>query len=346
MLELRKIAHSYGESRTLRDVSLQLRDGEIACILGPSGCGKTTLLRCIAGFEQLGGGSIEMDGLTISSVTKHLAAENRRIGMVFQDYALLPHLTVQQNVCFGLHEKSRQDAQRIAGTMLQHVRLAEFASRYPHELSGGQQQRIAIARALAPQPELLLMDEPFSNLDASMRAGIGREIKSLLNSLGTTALIATHDHQDAFAIGDTIGVMDKGELLQWDSSYDVYHQPKDRFVANFVGRGVWLPGRVIGDDEIEMELGVARGTMTARYPVGTNVELFLRPDDVVHDDSSSLKLEVTGKRFRGADFLYELQLPGGEKILSSVPSHHDHAVGEKIGIRLETDHIVVFPQQH
>ena len=344
MLELRDITHSYGESLILDHVSLELDNGDIACVLGPSGCGKTTLLRCIAGFERLQGGSILIDGQTISSATEHVAAENRRIGMVFQDYALLPHLTVQKNVMFGLHDKSREDAQRIATTMLQQVRLAEYASRFPHELSGGQQQRVAIARALAPEPELLLMDEPFSNLDAGMRTGIGREIKSLLNSLGATALVATHDHQDAFALGDTIGVMNKGELLQWDSSYDIYHQPKDRFIANFIGRGVWLPGRVTGASEIEIELGTARGTLTASYPAGTDVELFLRPDDVVHDDSSSLELEVVGKRFRGVDFLYELKLPGGATILSAVPSHHDHAVGEKIGVRLDTDHIVVFPR--
>ncbi len=342
MLDLKNVSHSYGQALVLDDVSLVLQKGDVACILGPSGCGKTTLLRCIAGFEHLHSGTIRIDGHTISSATKHVAAEDRRIGMVFQDYALLPHLNVQENVMFGLHEKDRGDAQRISRRFLEQVGLAEFAARFPHELSGGQQQRVAIARALAPGPELLLMDEPFSNLDASMRSGIGREIKSLLASVGATALIATHDHQDAFALGDTLGVMNKGKLLQWDSSYDIYHQPKDHFVAEFIGRGVWLPGRVNGENEIETEIGSAHGEMASRYSSGTEVEIFLRPDDIVHDDASTLRLEVAGRRFRGSDFLYELRLPGGALILSSVPSHHDHAVGEKIGIRLETKHLVVF----
>ena len=204
---------------------------------------------------------------------------------------------------------------------------------------------MAIARALAPGPELLLMDEPFSNLDASMRSDIGREIKLLLGSVGATALIATHDHQDAFALGDTLGIMNKGKLLQWDSTYNLYHQPKDQFVAEFIGRGAWLAGRVIAEDEVETELGIARGDMTSPYSPGTAVELFLRPDDVIHDDASTLRIEVVGRRFRGSDFLYELRLPGGTVILSSVPSHHDHAVGEKIGIRLATKSRVVFARR-
>ena len=216
--------------------------------------------------------------------------------------------------------------------MLGQVGLVDFADRYPHELSGGQQQRVAIARALAPAPALLLMDEPFSNLDASMRSGLGREVKSLLSSLGITALIATHDHHDAFALSDMVGVMHDGKLLQWDSAYNIYHQPKNRFVADFVGRGVWLPGRVASDNEIKIEPGIARGTMTTNYPVGTEVELFLRPDDIVHDDASRLQAEVTGRRFRGSEFLYELRLPSGASLLSLVPSHHDHALGEMIDI--------------
>ena len=344
MLELQNVNHSYGKTLVLDDVSLHLAKGDVACVLGPSGCGKTTLLRCIAGFEHLQGGTIEVDGQIVSSASLHVPAEKRRIGMVFQDNALLPHLNVQENVMFGLHEKARSDAERTAARVLEQVGLAELAARFPHELSGGQQQRVAIARALAPGPELLLMDEPFSNLDASMRSGIGREIKSLLRSVGATALIATHDHQDAFALGDTLGVMNKGKLLQWDSSYNVYHQPNDQFVAGFIGRGVWLPGRVIGENEIETELGTARGEMTAQYSAGKAVELFLRPDDVVHDDASTLKIEIVGRRFRGSDFLYELRLPSGALILSAVPGHHDHAVGEKIGVRLATRHMVVFPR--
>ena len=345
MLELKNVCHRYDQTPILENISLELKTGEVACVLGPSGCGKTTLLRCIAGFERLQAGTILVDREVISSNTHHLPAEKRRIGMVFQDYALLPHLKVQENVMFGLHDKEHGEAQKTASRLLAQVGLAEFARRYPHELSGGQQQRVAIARALAPGPELLLMDEPFSNLDASMRSGIGREIKTLLASVGATALIATHDHQDAFALSDILGVMNKGELLQWDSSYNIYHQPRDKFVAGFIGRGVWLPGRVNGENEVETELGTAHGNMTAQYSPGTEVEIFLRPDDIVHDDASTLRIEVAGKRFRGSDFLYELRLPGGTLILSSISGHHDHAIGENIGIRLESKHVVVFERK-
>jgi len=342
MLELRKVSHRYDRSLVLDQISLQLGEGEIGCILGPSGCGKTTLLRCIAGFESLADGEILVRAETISSVKEQMPPEDRRIGMVFQDYALLPHLTSLQNVMFGLHEKPRRLQADIAASTLAKVGLADFADRYPHELSGGQQQRVAIARALAPSPTLLLMDEPFSNIDASMRADLGGEVKILLNQLGTTALVATHDHHDAFALSDMLGVMDAGTLLQWDSAYAIYHEPASRFVADFVGRGVWLKGRVLSSSEIEIEPGTAHGTMTHDYPDGTDVELFLRPDDVVHDDTSELQAEVISRRFRGSEFLYELRLPSGATLLSSVPSHHDHSIGEMVGIRIQTDHLVVF----
>lgn len=342
MLELDSVTHRYEKSLTLDAVTLSLDRGDIGCVLGPSGCGKTTLLRCIAGFESVTGGSIRVDGVTNSSTTMNLPPEKRRIGMVFQDYALLPHLTARQNVLFALHELTRAAADKTADDMLARVGLVEFGDRYPHQLSGGQQQRIAIARALAPKPALLLMDEPFSSIDGSMRSGLGRQIKELLKSLGTTALVATHDHHDAFSLSDAVGVMRRGRLLQWDTAYDIYHRPMSRFVAEFVGRGVWLNGRVTSESEVEIEIGKARGSMTNTYAPGTAVELFLRPDDVVHDDASSLQAKVVERRFRGSEFLYELQLPSGAIVLSSVPSHHDHAVGEMIGIRLETEHMVVF----
>ncbi len=343
MIELVGIEHSYGATAVLRQVSLKLEAGQIGCVLGPSGCGKTTLLRCIAGFESISGGEIRTSNAVLSSATEHVPAESRHIGMVFQDYALLPHLTVLQNVAFGLHRSGKDERKQRALDMLERVRLQELSARYPHELSGGQQQRVAIARALAPQPELLLMDEPFSNLDVGMRGSLGREIKELLNALGATALIATHDHHDAFSMGDVAGVLNAGKLSQWSSTYDLYHQPADRFVAEFVGRGVWLPGVVSGRNEVEIELGHARGHVREALEAGSHVELLLRPDDVVHDDDSELKAKVISRRFRGSEFLYELALPSGRQVLSSVPSHHDHSVGEYIGIRLETEHMVVFP---
>jgi iron(III) transport system ATP-binding protein len=344
MLTLSHVACNYGAEPVLNDVSFKLERGHIGCILGPSGCGKTTLLRCIAGFERVRGGEIRTAGVMLSTPKRHVPAEQRRIGMVFQDYALLPHLTALKNVEFGLRGMSAAARKTRAMQFLEQVGLTQLAARFPHELSGGQQQRVAIARAMAPQPDLLLMDEPFSNLDAGLRQSLGQEMRELLKSLGATALIATHDHHDAFSMADDAGVLHKGRLLQWDTAYRLYHRPADRFVADFVGKGVWLPGRVSSTDSVEIETGTATGSMTAMFPIGAEVDLLLRPDDVVHDDDSALTAEVVRKQFKGSEFLYELRLPSGARLLSSVPSHHNHAVGESIGIRLETAHMVVFPR--
>ena len=340
MLQIQDVCHRYAEHPVLKDVSLELGDGRIGCILGPSGCGKTTLLRCIAGFEPVFGGEIRTGDSLLSSAEHHVPPEQRRIGMVFQDYALLPHLTAQQNVAFALHEHPARDARLLALSFLKRVGLDGLAGRYPHELSGGQQQRVAIARA--PNPRLLLMDEPFSNLDVSLRQDLGQEVRHLLNQLGTTALVAMHDHHDAFALADDAGVLRDGELLQWDSAYQLYHRPGDRFVANFVGQGVWLQGRVRGEDKVETELGMITGRMKQHFALDVEVDVLMRPDDVVHDDDSPMQAEVLSKQFKGSEFLYELRTASGAILLSSVPSHHNHPVGESIGIRLETDHIVVF----
>jgi iron(III) transport system ATP-binding protein len=345
MLRVVEVRYGYGTEPVLDGVSLELERGHIGCILGPSGSGKTTLLRCIAGFEPVHGGAIYAGTTELSSATHQIPAEQRRIGMVFQDYALLPHLDVLKNVAFGLRGLAADERRARAMRFLQQVGLDGLAHRYPHELSGGQQQRVAIARAMAPGPDLLLMDEPFSNLDASLRENLSRELRVLLKSLGATALIATHDHHDAFAMADDVGVLDRGRLLQWDSAYRLYHRPADRFVAEFVGNGAWLAGRIAGADMVETETGAIRGSMLAELPIGSEVDVLLRPDDVVHDDASALRARVEGKQFRGSAFLYELRLASGTRLLSLVPSHRDHEVGSSIGIRLETKHMVVFPRQ-
>jgi iron(III) transport system ATP-binding protein len=344
MLRVVDVSYGYGTERVLDHVSLELERGHIGCILGPSGSGKTTLLRCIAGFEPVHAGIICAGEVELSSATHQVPVEQRRIGMVFQDYALLPHLDVLKNVAFGLRGLSADARRARAMRFLEQVGLAGFAHRFPHELSGGQQQRVAIARALAPEPELLLMDEPFSNLDASLRQSLGRELRGLLKTLGATALIATHDHHDAFAMADDVGVLDHGRLLQWDTAYRLYHRPADRFVADFVGNGVWLPGRVVGADTVETETGTLSGTLQTPMPVGATVDVLLRPDDVLLDDASPLRARVAVKQFKGSTFLYELSLASGTRLLASVPSHHDHGVGDCIGIRLETKHMVVFPR--
>lgn len=345
-LLLESVRIAYGPTQIVRNLGLVLESGRIGCLLGPSGCGKTTVLRAIAGFERLGAGRIELNGKVVSSIREHCAPERRRVGMVFQDFALFPHLTVADNVAFGLTAGSRTARRGRAADMLSVVGLSDHGSKFPHQLSGGQQQRVALARALAPDPELLLLDEPFSSLDVELRSRLAGELRDILKSRGITAVLVTHDQQEAFTIADEIGVMQSGELLQWDTAYNLYHRPASRFVADFVGQGVFLPGRLRSSNEVELELGVLRTAQpfdcdSAGVP-SRQVDVLLRPDDVVHDDTAELRAEVTGKSFRGAEFLYTLKLASGHRLLSLVPSHHNHAIGERIGIRLDVDHVVAF----
>jgi iron(III) transport system ATP-binding protein len=342
LLELSDVQHGYNGHRVLDGFSFTLARGQIGCVLGPSGCGKTTALRCVAGFEGVSAGSIRLNGEEVSRPGRTLPPERRRIGMVFQDYALFPHLTVAGNVGFGLRGLDPAARARRVQETLEVVGLVGAADRYPHELSGGQQQRVALARALAPAPQLLLLDEPFSNLDVDLRERLGLEIRDILKQQNMTAILVTHDQHDAFAIADEIGIMRRGRIEQWGTPYDLYHRPATRFVADFVGQGAFLPGAVLPGRRIRLELGIFQANVPDEWPQGTAVDVLLRPDDILHDDASELQAQVLHKAFRGAEFLYTLQLPGGGRVMSLVPSHHNHAVGERIGIRLEIDHLVAF----
>ena len=338
LLKVDSLAVSYGGRNVVENLSFELEEGEIACLLGASGCGKTTVLRAIAGFEAISAGRIQLAQREVGSVQKQVPVQERGIGMVFQDYALFPHLTVAGNVAFGL---ARKDAATV-NDLLDLVGLAHVENRYPHELSGGQQQRVALARALAPKPRLLLLDEPFSNLDVELRERLGQEVRAILKACGTTAILVTHDQREAFAMADRVGVMNQGALCQWASPYDLYHEPADRFVANFIGEGVLLPATLTGPNCIEFELGEMCRIKPIDCCLGCPMEVLIRPDDIVHVDSSELKAEVVSKIFRGAHFLYTLALPSGNRILSLVPSHHNHSIGESIGIELECDHVIAF----
>jgi iron(III) transport system ATP-binding protein len=236
--------------------------------------------------------------------------------------------------------------------LLDAVGLPRLARQYPHELSGGQQQRIALARALAPGPDLILLDEPFSNLDVDLRERLAQEVRDIIKQTNTTAVLVTHDQHEAFAIADEIGIMRAGRIEQWDNAYSVYHRPQTRFVADFVGQGVFIPGSVLPSQEVEIELGVLKGVIPDACGLGCgncgkgcHVDVLLRPDDIIHDDSSSTRAEVEKKAFRGAEILYTLKLASGSRVLALVPSHHNHEIGEKIGIRLDVDHIVAFAPQ-
>ena len=269
--------------------------------------------------------------------------------MVFQDYALFPHLTVAGNIAFGIAAQPAAERAARVSALLATVGLAGCGEKYPHELSGGQQQRVALARALAPRPQLLLLDEPFSNLDVDLRERLALEVRAILKQEGTTAILVTHDQNEAFALADEIGIMHAGRIQQWAAPYDLYHQPANRFVADFVGQGAFLPGTVIDGHTVDVEIGrlVSHLPLECRQGCascgrGCHIEVLLRPDDIVHDDASALRAEVRQRAFRGAEFLYTLRLASGAEILSLVPSHHNHAVGEAIGIRPDVDHVVAF----
>ena len=335
----------------VHDESFGLAAGDIGVLIGPSGCGKTTLLRTVAGLEPAQAGEIRLSGQVVSSATQQLAAEARRIGMVFQDYALFPHLNVGRNVGFGLSALPRAERAARVAEVLALVGLEGAEQRAPHELSGGQQQRVALARALAPRPQLLLLDEPFSNLDVELRERLAHEVRGILKAAQATALFVTHDQLEAFAIGDAIGVMHEGRLHQWADAYTLYHRPATRFVADFIGHGVFAPVTVTRGDKglrVETPLGPINGSAAAQaaasLEAGGPLDLLLRADDVVHDDAAPIKAEVLRKAFRGSEFLYTLRLASGDIVLAHVPSHHDHRVGEWIGVRPDVSHVVTFPR--
>jgi iron(III) transport system ATP-binding protein len=342
-VEVRDLEHAYGANRVVRGLGFALDPGRIGCLLGPSGCGKTTVLRCIAGFEPIDAGTIALSGRVVSEPGRLTPPEHRRIGMVFQDYALFPHLTVGGNIGFGLARRPAPERVARVAEMVAMVGLAGADHVYPHELSGGQQQRVALARALAPQPDLLLLDEPFSNLDVDLRERLSIDVRRIIKDSGTTAILVTHDQHEAFSLADEIGIMAGGRIEQWDSAYNLYHRPATRFIADFVGQGVFVRGVATGPRHLATELGELDADEPLRIAAGEAVEVLLRPDDIVHDDGSPWQAEVASKAFRGADFLYTLKLASGTEVLSLVPSHHNHAIGERIGIRLAIDHVVAFP---
>ncbi len=349
-LELTRLTVQYpGAGRpAVAEVSFGLPRGGIGVLIGPSGCGKTTLLRAIAGLERASGGVLRIDGQVVGGQGHHVPPEDRRIGMVFQDYALFPHLDVGRNVAFGIDGLPRAERAERVAQVLALVGLPGMERRMPHELSGGQQQRVALARALAPQPRLLLLDEPFSNLDVELRERLAHELRAILKAAGATALFVTHDQLEAFAIGDAIGVMHEGRLEQWDDAYTLYHRPATRFVADFIGHGVFTPARIReegGKVVVDTPLGALTDVAECPLPCafsGGECDVLLRADDILHDDDAPVKAEIVRKAFRGSEFLYTLRLAGGQEVLAHVPSHHDHRIGEWIGIRAQVDHVVTF----
>ncbi|TDR31555.1 ABC transporter ATP-binding protein [Hydromonas duriensis] len=343
-LKVSHIKHSYGHKNVLTDLSFELNAGEIACLLGGSGSGKSTVLRTIAGFERIQSGQISMSGQVLSAAHVHMPAHERQIGMVFQDHALFPHLTVADNIGFGLFKWAKKTREARVQQLLTLIHLEGYDKLFPHELSGGQQQRVALARSLAPRPKLLLLDEPFSSLDVELRERLAREVRDILKSEGVTAIMVTHDQNEAFAVADMVGVMHQGRIEQWDSPYVLYHKPSTRYVADFIGQGVFVRGVVTGKQRICLEWGEFAVPALHMMQEGDVLDVLIRPDDLIHDDKVTSTAVVTSKVFRGTDFMYTLKMPSGQEVLAQVPSHHCHEIGETIGLYLDLEHWNFFPR--
>lgn len=343
---------AFDETKVLNDVAFTVDKGHISCILGPSGCGKTTALRVIAGFQQPTQGRVLLGGKEISSPKKVVAPEKRNIGMVFQDFALFPNMTIEENIRFGLRKWPKAEQTSRAAELLELIGLTHLADAYSHQLSGGQQQRVALARAMAPKPEILLMDEPFSSMDSELREQLAREVRNILKRENITAVLVTHDQNEAFVMADEICVLNDGVIQQHDTGYNLYHEPVNQFVADFIGQGVFIEGEVLDAGNIKTPLGVISNHAPAGCElgkeegckVGSAVNVLIRPDDVLHDDDAPEQAVIVDKAFRGADFLYTLRTESGVEVLCLAPSHHNHCINEHIGIRLDIDHLVAFPK--
>ncbi|MBJ6984850.1 ABC transporter ATP-binding protein [Luteimonas sp. MC1750] len=317
-----------GGTRVVVDaLSLALGAGEIGCLLGASGCGKTTVLRAVAGFEPVLDGSIDVQGRRVAAPGLSLPPEQRSVGMMFQDYALFPHMDAAANIAFGLRGRARVEQRARVAEMLSLVGLGDRGGAYPHELSGGQQQRVALARALAPGPALLLLDEPFSNLDTDTRQQLAAELRGLLKASGATVLMVTHDQSEAFTMADRIGVMDRGRILQWDCAEALYRRPLDRFVAGFIGRGTLVPASAVG--------------------LGRRGEVLLRPHALRPDPEGPVAAELVALSFRGPGHVIGLRLGGGAVVEvdledADVAALRALAPGAPLRLRLAEDALVGF----
>lgn len=335
------------EQKTILDnINFSLKKGEIATLLGASGCGKTTLLRLIAGFYQPTTGQINLSGQLIASATQMLLPEKRGIGMVFQDYALFPHLSVYQNIVFGLTKSARKTAKQQVADLLAMVGLSGYEKRYPHELSGGEQQRVAIARALLPNPSLLLLDEPFASLDANLREHLVQELGALFRQLSVAVILVTHDQREAFAISDVIGLMHQGHILQWASPETIYHYPNSARVAHFIGKGIQLTATVLDAHRVSTALGEVVYQTPHTLAAQQQIEIFLRPEDIIIDANSPLRAKVLQKSFHGARTLYTLAHANQQFNASfSALDAGQYALGDEVSFAFSPHHLIAFAEK-
>lgn len=342
-LSVKNLSASFECQHVLHEVSFEIEKSTLNCFVGPSGSGKTTLLRCLAGFHRARVGEISLDQDTLFNEKTFVLPEDRRIGIVFQDFALFPHLRVSQNILFGIRKLAREEQRDRLNELLRLTDLEDLADRYPHELSGGQQQRVAIARAIAPRPRLLLLDEPFSQIDPELRERLVLDLQRLLTHLKITSVLVTHHQEEAFQLADRIGVLHEGRLQQWASAYELYHSPANRFVADFIGDGSFITGHVIDDFRVKTCLGDVTAQLPPGLPPETPLSLLVRPDDLTYDEAG-VACRILAKSFRGPFFMYRLQTPDSKAISVLLPSHINRPLGEMLPVSLEMKHLVCFQE--
>ena len=348
-LEINNVSFKAGGKTKVKNVSFNIENkGDIICLLGPSGVGKTTILRTIAGLEKVKSGSIKLKDKVLSSSKNHVEPENRNVSLSFQENSLFPHYTVEKNINLGVEAKKLNGKKKInPKQIIKLLNIEKILGKYPHQISAGEAQRAALARALVTQPDLLLLDEPLSNVDQSFKEEIQVQLKKLLNDLKITTIVVTHDSYEAFYLGSKCGVILNDQLKQYDDPYNVYHFPNSIEVVNFLNRGILIPAKVTGENSLENDdLGTIKGNFIKHYPKGSNVKLLLQPEDLEHDDKSNLKLEVVDRKFRGTNFIYTLRTKKGEYLPVFVHSHHihQHEKSEQFGVKspIYIDHLVCF----
>ena len=348
-LEIKNVDFTIGGKTKVKNASFVIEnEGETLCILGPSGIGKTTILRTIAGLEKVEKGSVKLNDKLLSSKDKHVEPEHRNVSLAFQDNSLFPHYTVEKNILLGAERNKSKKKKKLGfKEIINLLDISKILKKYPHEISAGEAQRASLARSLLTQPDLLLLDEPLSNVDQSFKEEIQVRLKKILGKLKITTIIVTHDSYEAFYLGNKCAIILDGQIKQFDDPYNVYHFPNSVEVVNFLNRGILIPAKVTGENSLEnKDLGTIKGNFIKHYPKGSNVQLLLQPEDLEHDDKSNLKLEVVDRKFRGTNFIYTLKTPSNTLIPVFVHSHHihQHEVDEKFGIKrpIHIDHIVCF----
>ena len=346
--EVKNVDFNVSGKTKVKNVSFSIKnEGDVICLLGPSGIGKTTILRTIAGLEKINNGKITLKNRVISSNKIHIEPEDRNVALSFQENCLFPHYSVEKNINLGATRKIGKKKKINSKDIIKFLNLEKILNKYPHEISAGEAQRASLARSLISQPDLLLLDEPLSNVDQSFKEEIQVELKQILTNSKITTIIVTHDSYEAFYLGSKCAIILDGQIKQYDDPYNVYHFPNSVEVVNFLNRGILVPAKVTGENSLENDdLGTIEGNFIKHYPKGSNVKLLLQPEDLEHDDKSNLKLEVVDRKFRGTNFIYTLKTPSNTLIPVFVHSHHihQHEVDEKFGIKrpIHIDHIVCF----